>query len=465
VEPAPGAGVRLVGRDHCGRAGAGIIPPVGAAATTITIQLMPGTTVTNSARLAVNAQRLLERFLQYVRIDTTARDDADDYPSSPGQLELGRLVVEQLQAMGLTNARQDEHGIVTATLAGNVPHAVPVVAFNAHFDTSPETTGANVQPQVLAPYGGGDISLLAAGKTITVAATPELTDLAGKTLVTSDGTTLLGADDKAGVSIMMELANMLVDQPHIEHGPVRLLFTCDEEIGRGVKYVDVDAVGATVCYTFDGGGTNQVDVETFSADQAIIRCRGVNTHPSVGKDKMVNAVRAAGEFLARMPKDMSPERTDGRQGFLHPYVIEGGVAEVMIKTLLRDFDTARLTDQANILKRIAVDVERAVAGCQVEVQITRQYRNMADGLVREPRAVAYALEAHQRLGREPKQTIVRGGTDGSQLTERGLPTPNLSSGQHNIHSPLEFACVDEMVAACEVGIEILRVWSDYSRPR
>ncbi len=407
----------------------------------------------------MNRQRLLDRFLQYVQIDTTAREGLDQYPSSPGQLELGRLVVEQLLSMGISDAVQDEHGIVMGTIPGNVD--APTIVFNAHFDTSPETSGAGVKPQVIESYAGGDIPLSGNPEmVITQAKCAELSELVGKTLITSDGTTLLGGDDKAGMAIMMELANTLLENPDIKHGPVRLLFTCDEEIGKGALHVDVDKVDATVAYTFDGGGHDMVDIETFSADLATVKFTGVNIHPAIAKDKMVNAIRAAGEFVDRMPHELAPEHTEKREGFLHPYTIAGGVASVTLKIILRSFDTPRLAEYARQLKHIASVVEEDVPGCTVNVEITRQYRNLGDGLRKEPRAAAYALEAHRRLGRTPVPGIIRGGTDGSQFTEKGLPTPNLSSGQHNIHSPLEFACLDEMVAAGEVGIELLKIWAE-----
>ncbi len=406
----------------------------------------------------MNRQRLLERFLQYVQIDTTAQEGVESYPSSQGQLELGRLVVSQLKEMGVDNVAQDENGIVLATVPGTVE--APVVAFNAHFDTSPETSGAGVKPQVIESYAGGDIPLNGTDDKVTQDKCEELKDLVGKTLITTDGTTLLGGDDKAGMAIMMELACHLIEHPDTRHAPVRLLFTCDEEIGRGALHVDVDNVLAAVCYTFDGGGQNDVDVETFSADLATIAIRGANIHPAIAKDKMINAIRAAGAFIDRLPRDLSPERTDQRDGFLHPYTIEGGVAEVTLKIILRSFDTPQLNEYANLLRKIAQSVETDVAGSKIDLQITKQYRNLGDGLKKEPRAVDYAVEAHRRLGRTPKLSIIRGGTDGSQFTEKGLPTPNLSSGQHNIHSPLEFACLDEMVAACELGVEIAKVWAE-----
>ena len=408
----------------------------------------------------MNKQRLLDRFLQYVKIDTTAVDESDNYPSSPGQMEIGKLLTEQMLAMGIADAHQDKWGIVYGTVPGNIKTA-PVIAFNSHVDTSPETTGKNVKPNVIENFDGQDIVLSGdPSKIITVAGCSELADAKGKTIITTDGTTLLGGDDKAGVAIIMELANHLIENPDIPHGDVRIFFTCDEEIGHGVDHVDLKKVNATVCYNFDSGGQGDIDEETFSADMALVTFTGVNTHPAYGKDKMINASRAAGHFLAGMPIELSPERTADRDGFLHPYILEGGVAQATLKILIRDFDTKKLADHAQVLKDLAKAVEEKCPGTKIEIEIVEQYRNMADGLVNEPRAVDYAVEAHQRIGHSFKRTIVRGGTDGSRLTELGLPTPNLSSGQHNIHSPLEWACLDEMVAAVEVGVEIAKRWAE-----
>jgi tripeptide aminopeptidase len=300
-----------------------------------------------------------------------------------------------------------------------------------------------------------------ATKLIRVNDNPELKSLVGKTLITTDGTTLLGADDKAGVAVIMELVHHLVEHPQIPHGLVRVLFTCDEEIGHGVDHVDLGKLGATVGYTLDGSGAGEIDTETFSADQAIVTVRGVNIHPSIGKGRMVNALRAAADFLKRLPADgLSPETTDGRQGFLHPYTIEGGVGEVKIKVLLRDFVTAALAEKADLIRQAARETALQVPGCQLDVQIVKQYRNMGEGLAKEPRAVAYAQEAYRRLKRDSKLTIIRGGTDGSQLTERGLPTPNLSTGEHNPHSPLEWTCLEELTAAVEHLVELVQVWAE-----
>ena len=407
----------------------------------------------------VNRERLLNRFLEYVQVDTTAVEQSGRYPSSAGQLDLGKLLVKQLITMGITDANQDEYGIVMATVPATT-ECNEVVAFNAHVDTSPETTGANVKPHVIENFDGQDIQLSGdSTKIITAQSCSELPDAAGKTIITSDGTTLLGGDDKAGVAIIMELANCLIENDQIPRGQVRLLFTCDEEIGHGVDHVDLEKLAATVCYTFDGGAQNIVDNETFSADLAVVKVKGVNIHPAIAKDKMVNAIRGAAHFLDQLPADLSPERTEGREGFLHPYVIDGGVSETTIKILLRDFDASKFENYKSILQTAADNTSNAITGLEIELEFTKQYRNMGEGLSKEPRAVEFAAEAHRALGREPDLQIIRGGTDGSRLTELGLPTPNLSSGQHNIHSPLEWACLDEMVAACEVGIQIVKKWA------
>jgi len=409
----------------------------------------------------MNRQRLLERFLRYVKIDTTAREDAEQYPSSPGQLELGRLLVEELQALGI-EARQDRYGIVLATIPPTIDRPAPAIAFCAHLDTSPETSGEGVKPQVVEDYSGGDLVLPGdPGRVIRTAENPELDGLHGCTIITSDGTTLLGADDKAGVAVIMETAAWLSQHPEIRHGPLRICFTCDEEIGRGVDKLDPERIAAAACYTLDGQGGDTIDVETFSADLAVVTVAGVNIHPSIAKGRMTNALRVAADFLDRLPRDrLSPETTDGREGFLHPYEIGGGVAEVKLRIILRDFDTGRLAELAELLQRAAAASMAEFPGAKIRVDVRPQYRNMSEGLGREPRAVPYAQRALERLGRTAKLTIVRGGTDGSRLTELGLPTPNLANGQHTPHSPLEWACLEEMVQAAEWLVSLAEVWAE-----
>jgi len=413
----------------------------------------------------MNRQRLLERFLQYVEIDTTAREDADQYPSSPGQLELGRLLVDELAAAGIDDARQDEHGIVLATIPGAGNESVPAIALCAHLDTSPETPGADVRPQVIEKYAGGDLVLPGdADRVIRVAENPELKKLLGSTIITSDGTTLLGADDKAGVAVIMETAAWLVEHPELKRPPVRICFTCDEEIGRGTEKLDLEQIDAVACYTLDGQGCDRIDVETFSADLAVVSIRGVNVHPSIAKDRMTNALRVAADLLGRLPRDrLSPETTEGREGFLHPYEIDGGVAGVKLRIILRDFLTEKLAEQAELLRCAAAASMAEFSQAKIGVKIKPQYRNMSEGLAREPRAAAYAQQALVRLGRAAELTFVRGGTDGSRLTEMGLPTPNLSTGQHTPHSPLEWASLEEMARTTQWLVALAEVWAEGER--
>jgi tripeptide aminopeptidase len=414
----------------------------------------------------MNLERLLDRFTRYVKVDTTAVPDAGCYPSSAGQLELGKILVADFRAIGLAVVEQDAHGLVWATLPGNTADAgsapVPTIALCAHFDTSPETTGKDVKPQVWREYAGGDLTLPGdTSKVLRVEDNPYLKKCLGKTIVTTDGTTLLGADDKAGIAVIVEAIAMLAERPELKHGPIRVCLTCDEEIGHGVDHVDLKKMfGAVCCYTLDGGGVDMIDVETFSADLAVVKVTGINIHPSIGKGRMVNGVRAAARFVELLPKDrMSPETTDERDGFIHPYNVSGGVAETTLHLILRDFDTAKLGVQAELLRAAGAQVEREFPRVKVEVKITPQYRNMADGLVREPRAAAYAEQAHKNLGRAAERTIIRGGTDGSRLTEIGLPTPNLSTGEQNPHSPLEWCCLEDLGAAVEVLVELAQVWA------
>lgn len=414
--------------------------------------------------IAINRQRLLDRFLQYVRFDTTADANSSNYPSSAGQLELGKLLVQQLKAMSITDAHQDQHGLVWGTVPSTVAGPAPTILLNSHLDTSPETTGKNVSPQVISSYNGEEITLGTSGLSLNTLNSPALLKLIGKTLITTDGTTLLGGDDKAGVAIIMELAQTLIENPHLPHGPVRLLFTCDEEIGQGTKHVSLDKVQATAGYTLDGGGSGSLDVETFSADQATVLFRGKNIHPSIAKACMINTIRAVGHFIDHMPKHiLAPEATDGRQGFMHPYVLQGGVAESKLLILLRDFDTQRLTEFAKLLEDLAHETELLWPGLKVKVDITQQYRNMGDGLRRFPLVADLAEQAFAQLNRPCQREIIRGGTDGALLTALGLPTPNLSSGQYNIHSPLEFACLDEMLEAIEHLVVLLDLWQQHGR--
>lgn len=403
---------------------------------------------------------LLDRFLRYVRIDTQSDETSKTVPSTAKQLDLCRLLADEARALGLADVSLDQFGIVLATVPSTIKGAVPAIAWVAHVDTSPETSGTNVKPVVHKDYRGGDITLPGdQSKVIRVADNPTLKELIGKTIITTDGSTLLGADDKSGVAVIMSAAAHLMQHPEIPHGPVRLCFTCDEEIGHGVDHIDLKKLNAVCAYTLDGEGQGMVDSETFSADQAVVTVTGVNIHPSIGKGKMVNAIRILSDLISRLPSDrLSPETTADREGFLHPYHIEGGVAEATARIILRDFETPALAEHARLLETIAADLRKQHPRAAIEIRIVEQYRNMREGLAKEPRALAKAREAIQATGLEPRQTIIRGGTDGSRLTAIGLPTPNLSTGEHNPHSPLEWTCLEEMEHAVQVLVELAKAW-------
>lgn len=404
---------------------------------------------------------LLDRFLRYVRLDTQADETSATHPSTAKQLELSRMLKRECEEMGLSDVSMNEAGVVMATVPATVRHNAPTIAWLAHVDTSPEYKACGIEPIVHRNYDGGDIKLPGdPNQVIRVMDNPPLTTLIGGTIITTDGTTLLGADDKAGVAVIMEAARHLIRHRDIATGPVRLCFTCDEEIGRGTYGLDLAALGAVCGYTLDGDTQGKIDTETFSADQAVVTVSGVNTHPSIGKGVMVNAIRILSQFLARMPADrLSPETTDGRDGFMHPYHVEGGVAQSSARIILRDFDTPKLAEYASLLESIADGLRKEHPKARIEVVIKKQYRNMGDGLKKEPRAIAKAVEATRAAGMDPELTIIRGGTDGALLTEMGLPTPNLSTGEHNPHSPREWTSLEEMQKAVDVLVQLAIAWS------
>jgi|SRR5579863_3874431 len=406
---------------------------------------------------------LLDRFLRYVQIDTQSNEASHTVPSTAKQLDLCKLLETECRELGLADVSLDQFGIVMATVPATVVGHAPTIAWVAHVDTSPETSGTGVKPIVHSPYAGGDITLPGdPTKVITVADNPDLEKLVEGTVVTTDGTTLLGADDKAGVAVIMSAAAHLMLHPEIAHGPIRLCFTCDEEIGHGVDHIDLKRLDAICAYTLDGDGEGSVDCETFSADQAIVTVTGINIHPSIGKGKMVNAVKILAEFLTQLPADrLSPETTADREGFLHPYhITEGGVAKAEVRILLRDFETPKLAEYAALLDEIASELRTKYPRARIDIRIVEQYRNMREGLALEPRALAKAIEATRAPGLEPRQTIIRGGTDGSRLTALGLPTPNLSTGEHNPHSPLEWTSLEEMQHAVDVLVALAQSWAN-----
>lgn len=404
---------------------------------------------------------ILDRFCRYVRINTQAQEGATAYPSSAGQWDLAKLLVEELNEMQAEEVEITEHGLVYATIPSTVMQETPTIAWLAHMDTSPEYSGANVQPVVHHNYAGGDIVLHNdPTQVIRVQDCPELHHLIGKTIITTDGTTLLGADDKAGVAVIMTAAAHLLAHPEIPHGRIRLCFTCDEEIGHGVDHLNPDRLGAIAAYTLDGAKTGEYEAETFSADKATVTIKGVVIHPGLAKGRMVNAIKLAAEFLDQLPTDrISPETTEGRESFVHPVTIQGGVPEVTLRFILRSFVTVELDEQAKFLRMIAEKIMAKEPRAKIDVQIEKQYRNMADGMAVEPRAIPFLERAIERAGLTPQKLSIRGGTDGSRLTELGVPTPNLFTSEHNIHSPLEWACVEEMEQAVKVLVELAQVWA------
>jgi tripeptide aminopeptidase len=405
------------------------------------------------------ASDALACFLRYVQIDTRSDPHSRTYPSTQKQLDLLRLLAVECGEAGLADVVLDEHGYVTATVPATAGAAGPTLGLIAHVDTYPGVTGTAVKPQVV-HYEGGDLSLPGdASQVLSVGDMPRLAEHVGHDLVTSDGTTLLGADDKAGVAEIMAAAAYLVRHPEVEHGRIRILFNPDEEVGRGTDHLDLAAFGADIAYTLDGSGRGEIEAETFSALKATISFRGRSTHTATAKGVLVNALKAAGDFLAALPRDgLSPETTEEREGFIHPDEITGDVEETTVIVILRDFDDTRLDEHAELLSRLA---REAAAGRQAEVEVVleHQYSNM-QRFIDDPRIVDAAEEAIRRAGMEPKRESIRGGTDGARLSEKGLPCPNLSTGGQNYHSRREWLCVADMGAAASTIIHLAQVWSE-----
>ncbi len=410
----------------------------------------------------------LQRFLRYVRIDTQSAEDATCYPSTSKQLDLLNLLVNELRDLGVGDAAIDEHGYVMATLPGNVPpdhpaHGrVPVIGFVAHVDTSPSASGKDVKPQVV-QYQGGDI-VLPGDSSVVIRASEnaELANNLGKTIVTSDGSTLLGADDKAGVAIIITAAQTLLANPGLFHGDIRIGFTPDEEVGGGTKYFDIQKFGAGYAYTLDGDKTGDLNKETFSANQAIITVRGRNIHPGTAKGIMVNSIRAMGDIIVRMPKEIAPEETDGYQPYIHPHVLEGAEAKSTLKILLRDFHTPGLDILKGKLEAIVSEVQALHPRTKIELDIVEQYRNMNDYMGTDSRVLDYLWDAATRAGLQPEWRPIRGGTDGSRLTERGLPCPNIFTGGQNYHGPTEWLSVYGMGKSVETVVNLALIWVEKS---
>jgi tripeptide aminopeptidase len=408
---------------------------------------------------------VLERFLRYVRIDTRSDESSMTVPSTASQLTFQRQLVEELKGLGLADAALDEHGYVMATIpATTAKTGVPAIGFIAHVDTSPEMSGSNVVPLVHAQYDGGDIRLPDdPAAVLRLADNPALRAQIGHDIVTASGHTLLGADDKAGVAEIVSAAEYLMAHPEIPHGVVRIAFTPDEEIGRGAAHFDVSRFGCRCAYTLDGGTRGEVESESFSADAMTLTFDGFNTHPGYAKGRMVNAMKVAADFIHHLPSDqLSPETTDGYEGFVHPYVQHSGVDRTTVRLIVRDFRTEGLKEKEALVERLAREAAARHAGARVEIVIEEQYRNMKTVLDQHPEVVEYAFEAVRRAGVEVRATPIRGGTDGSKLSFMGLPTPNLFAGEHNFHSRLEWVSRQDMEKAVDVIVWLCRVWEERS---
>jgi tripeptide aminopeptidase len=407
---------------------------------------------------------VLDKFLRYVVIDTQSKEDSDTYPSTAKQLDLLNLLVKELKDLGVAHVSIDEHGYVMATLPANTQSSTPPIGFIAHVDTSPEVSGANVKPQIIPNYKGGDIVL--PGDTnivIRESENPALKTAIGKMIVTSDGTTLLGADDKAGVAIIMAAIQQLTANPKILHGEIKIGFTPDEEVGAGTKYFDIKKFGAEFAYTLDGDTTGELNKETFSANLCIITVHGRDIHPGSAKNIMVNSTRVISDIIARLPKHKAPETTEGYEPYIHPYVLEGGVGKSSVKILFRDFETAGLGDLKKIVEGVVSEVQTMNPKAKIEVEVKEQYRNMREGLLKDPRVIDYLFEATKRSGLEPEWTPIRGGTDGSRLTADGLPTPNIFTGGSNYHSRTEWVNVWGMEKAVETILNLVQIWVEKSK--
>jgi tripeptide aminopeptidase len=414
---------------------------------------------------AARPTTVLERFLRYVVIDTQSDENSTSYPSTAKQFDLLRLLVEELKTIGLPEVAIDDYGYVFATIpATSSKPDVPVIGFIAHVDTSPEMSGSNVRPIVHRNYQGQDLVLPDDPATILrLADNPALAEQIGHDIVTGSGTTLLGADNKAGVAEIVAAAEYLVAHPEIPHGPIRIGFTPDEEVGAGTQYFDVARFGARYAYTMDGGRRGELETESFSADAMTFAFQGLNTHPGYAKGRMVNAIKVAADFISRLPKtELSPETTADYEGYVHPYVVHASVEKTTVKLLIRDFALAGLQAKESFLQRLASETIRDWPGASIESHVEESYRNMKDVLASHPEAVEHAREAIRRSGLTVREHPIRGGTDGCRLSFMGLPTPNIFAGEQNFHSRLEWVSVQDMEKAVEVIVNLARVWEEHS---
>jgi tripeptide aminopeptidase len=403
------------------------------------------------------------RFISYAKIDTQSDPASTSCPSTRKQMDLSRVLVEELKTMGIKDAEMDAHGYVYATIESNSKKEVPVICFCSHVDTSPDCSGTNVNPVIHANFDGKDIVLPKdPAQVIKFSEHPALSAQLGNDIITADGTTLLGADNKAGVAEIMDAANFLMTHPEIRHGKIRILFTPDEEIGRGADKVDIKKLGADFGYTIDGETLGHLENETFSADGVSIRIKGFPTHPGFARDKMQHAIKIAAQIIDKLPRDKAPETTEKMQPFIHPVGISGGLEEVEIRFIIRAFDTTTLMALEDELRMITVNVLTHYDKCAYEFNVTQQYRNMREVLDKHPQVVDNAMEAIRRTGVEPVLSSIRGGTDGSRLSFMGLPCPNIFAGEHAFHSRQEWVSVQDMQKAVQTIVHLAAIWEERS---
>jgi tripeptide aminopeptidase len=406
----------------------------------------------------------VERFLRYVKYDTQSDEESTSFPSSEKQKILSEDLAKELKQMGIEDAAMDDFGYVMGTLPSNTQKNVPPIAFIAHVDTSPAVTGENVNPIFHRNYQGGDIKLPNdPHQVITVADNPELKDMKGFDIITTDGTTLLGADNKAGVAEIMDAVHFFLTHPEIKHGDIKICFTPDEEVGRGTEKINLSRLGAKYGYTIDGSSRGEVESETFSADGVVIKFHGKNIHPGYAKGKMVNAIKIAADFIESLPKDkLSPETTEKREGYVHCTNFNGNEELTTLKFIIRDFEFSMLKDYEKILKDLAEKTVKKYPGARMEFEAMEQYRNMKEILDKYPQVIDYAVESLRRLNIEPRMQPIRGGTDGSRLSFMGLPTPNLFAGEHSFHSKLEWVAVQDMEMSVRNIVELAQIWEEKS---
>lgn len=413
----------------------------------------------------IESTLFLNRFLSYVKYDTQSSEESDSYPSTLKQLELSKKLLLELKDLGLKDTEITEHGYVFGTLPSNVDHKVPVIGYIAHVDTSPDVSGKDVNPVINKNYQGGDIVLKNdSSQVIEFEMNPALKNCIGHDIITTDGTTLLGADNKAGIAEIMGAIHYMIDNPEIKHGPIRVAFTVDEEVGTGTKHFDVKKFAADYAYTIDGETAGEIEDETFCADTAIVRIKGVNVHPGYAKNRLVSAVKIAAHLIDQLPSDrMSPETTEKREGYLHPNTIKGGVEESEVIFLVRDFNVDGLKEKEKYLENLCKKVEKKYPKSELSIEIKESYRNMKIILDKHTQVVDYAMEAVARAGLKPVKNLIRGGTDGAGLCFMGVPTPNVFTGGHNFHSKKEWISVQNMAKAVETIIRLSEIWAEKSK--